>query len=118
MDKQTEVASKRRRRSWTEAEQLLAAYEGSRLSRDEFCQQQGLSVSTLVRYRRRQRQAEAAPASGSQWLAVEVSGASAAAGSGVLSGLAVSLARGRRIEVGRGFDAHTLTQLLGVLERL
>jgi hypothetical protein len=25
---------------------------------------------------------------------------------------------GRRIEIGRGFDAHTLAQLLGVLERL
>ena len=34
------------------------------------------------------------------------------------SGLAVALPNGRRIEIGRGFDAPTLAQLLGVLERL
>jgi hypothetical protein len=34
------------------------------------------------------------------------------------SGLAVALPSGRRIEVGRGFDAPTLAQLLDVLERL
>ena len=34
------------------------------------------------------------------------------------SGLAVALPSGRRIEIGRGFDAHTLALLLGVLERL
>jgi hypothetical protein len=37
---------------------------------------------------------------------------------GASSGLAVALPSGRRIEIGRGFDAHTLAQLLGVLERL
>ena len=50
-------------------------------------------------------------------MAVEVSGVSAAVGNGTTSGLAIALAGGRRIEVGRGFDAHTLVQLLGVLER-
>ena len=33
------------------------------------------------------------------------------------SGVALTLSGGRRIEVGRGFDAHTLMQLLGVLEQ-
>jgi hypothetical protein len=118
MDEQTQLVDIRRRRSRTEAEQLVAAYEGSGQSRVEFCRQQGLSLSTLVRYRKRQREAQGAPANGNHWLAVEVAGASAAAGIGVSSGLTVSLARGRRIEVGRGFDAHTLAQLLGALERL
>jgi hypothetical protein len=117
MDEQTQVVDIRRR-SRTEAEQLVAAYEASGLSRVEFCRQQGLSLSSLVRYRKRQREAQGAPANGNRWLAVEVAGASAAVGSGVGSGLAVTLPHGRRIEVGRGFDAHTLTQLLGVLERL
>jgi hypothetical protein len=35
---------------------------------------------------------------------------------GTVKGLAVALTGGRRIEVGRGFDAPTLVQLLGVLE--
>jgi hypothetical protein len=73
-------------------------------------------LATLARYRKRQRGAQGEAASGNRWLAVEVSGVTAAVGSGTASGLAVSLAGGRRIEVGRGFDAPTLVQLLGVLE--
>lgn len=115
-EQQAQVVDVRRRRSRVEAEQLVAAYEASGLSRVEFCRQQGLSLATLARYRRRQQQAQGAAAAGNRWLAVEVSGASAAVGSGTASGLAVALAGGRRIEIGRGFDAHTLVQLLGVLE--
>jgi hypothetical protein len=50
-------------------------------------------------------------------LAVEVSGVVPAVESGTSSGLAITLAGGGRIEVGRGFDGPTLVQLLGVLER-
>lgn len=117
MDEQAQVVDIRRRRSRAEAEQLVAVYETSGLGRVEFCRQHGLSLSTLARYRKRQREAQGAPANGNRWLAVEVSGASAATWSGDYTGLAVSLARGRRIEIGRGFDAHTLAQLLDVLER-
>jgi hypothetical protein len=48
---------------------------------------------------------------------VEVSGAKQPEASAPASGLAVVVAKGRRIEVGRGFDATTLEQLLGLLER-
>ena len=48
----------------------------------------------------------------SRWLAVELSGAHLAGA----SGLAVVLTGGRRIEVGRGFDAKTLEQLVSLLE--
>lgn len=116
-EQQALVIDVRRRRSRAEAGQLVAAYEVSGLSRVEFCQQQGLSLATLARYQKRQRQAEGEAATGNSWLAVEVSGVSAAVGSGTASGLAIALAGGRRIEVGRGFDAPTLVQLLGVLER-
>src|SRR5258708_5971046 len=104
-----------RRRSRTEAQQVVADYESSGLSGVEFCQQQGLSLATLARYRKRQRQTQGEAASGNRWLAVEVSGVSATV-SGPGSGLAISLPGGRRIEVGRRFDAPTLVQLLGVLE--
>jgi hypothetical protein len=117
VDEQAQVLEGRRRRSRAEAEQLVAAYEASGLSRVEFCRQQGLSLATLARYRKRQRQAQGAAATGNRWLAVEVSGVSTAVGSGTTGGLAIALPGGRRIEVGRGFDAQTLVQLLGVLER-
>jgi len=92
----------------------VAEYEGSGLSRVEFCRKQGLSLATLARYRKRQAQGGAA--CGSRWVAVDVSGAGPR--SQASSGLAVSLAGGRRIEVGCGFDAATLAQLLGLLERV
>ncbi len=104
----------RRRRSSAEVEQLVAEYEGSGLGRVEFCRRRGLSLSTLARWRKRQAQTNGP--SESRWLAVEVSAGSAGPGVGVGSGLAVALAGGRRIEIGRGFDAQTLRQLLSVLE--
>ena len=105
----------RRRRSPAQVEQLVAEYEASGLSRVEFCRKQGLSLATLARYRK--RQAQGSPVAGNRWLAVEVSADRAALGGGASSGLAVALRGGRRIEVGCGFDARTLAQLLGVLER-
>lgn len=117
MDEQAQQVEHRRRRSRAEAEQLVAAYEASGLSRVEFCRQQRLSLASLARYRKRQRPTSGEAATGNRWLAVEVSGVSAAAGSGATSGLAITLPGGQRIEIGRGFDVQTLVQLMGVLER-
>ena len=105
----------RRRRSRAEAQQVASEYEGSGLSRVEFCRRHGLSLATLARYRKRQEQGEAAP--GQRWLAVDVADSKSTLEYRGNSGLAVALPGGRRIEVGRGFHSGTLVQLLGVLER-
>jgi hypothetical protein len=94
---------------------LVAEYETSGLSQIEFCRKQGVSLATLARYRKRRAQGGAAP--GDRWVTVEVSAGRPTPASGAGSGLAVALPGGRRIEVGCGFDARTLAQLLGVLER-
>ena len=95
----------------------MAEYEASGLSCIEFCRKQGLSLSlaTLARYRK--RPAQDSPAPGNRWVAVELSAGRPALWGGANSGLAVALPGGLRIEVGRGFDASTLAQLLSVLER-
>lgn len=93
----------------------MAEYETSGLSRVEFCRQHQLSLSTLARYRKRPGQTDAGAEC--RWLPVEVAGSGARPGGPASSGLAVALASGRRIEIGRVFDARTLTQLLSVLER-
>jgi hypothetical protein len=116
VDEQTQ-APKIKRRSHAEVEQLVAEYEVSGLGRSAFCQQRGLSLSTLSRYRRRQEQTASKSAKGKRWLAVEISGSVAVAGGEKVSGLAVVLAGGRRIEIGCGFDADTLKRLLTVVER-
>ena len=115
MDQQAQVIEVRRRRSRAEAEQLVAEYETGGLSRVEFCRKRGLSLATLARYRKRRTQGNPAP--GDRWVAVEVPGGRPRLESKASSGLAVALPGGRRIEVGFGFDARTLAQLLGVLER-
>jgi hypothetical protein len=107
-----EVGRPRRRRNRAEAEQLVVEYEARLMSQAEFCQKHGLALSTLARYQRRRVQGQDAGAGPSRWLAVELSGAHPAGA----SGLAVVLTGGRRIEVGRGFDAQTLQQLVSLLE--
>ena len=109
---EAQVGRPRRRRSGAEAEQLVAEYAASGISREEFCRKHGLALSTLARYQRRRKQVQEEGAGPSRWLAVELSGAHPAGA----SGLAVVLTGGRRIEVGRGFDAQTLQQLVSLLE--
>jgi len=103
-----------RRRSRQEVDQLVAEYESSGLSRDEFCRERGVGLSTLDRYRtRRKGQPQAG---GNALLAVEVSTPGAAPTAGTGSALVAVLRGGRRIEVGRGFDTRSLEQLVRVLE--
>ena len=98
-------------------EKLVAEYEASGLTREVFCQQRGLSVVTLDKYRRRVQ--KWARSGAGPMLPVEVvlsTGSNCAArGYGVL---VVESRSGRRIEVGRGFDAETLERLLTILDKV
>jgi transposase-like protein len=111
-----QVCAVRRRRNRQEVEQIVAEYESSGLSQDEFCRERGVALSTLGRYRTRQKRQ--APAGSATLLAVEVSSRAPASFTTTCSALAVLLRGGRRVEVGRGFDTGTLEQLVRVLERV
>jgi hypothetical protein len=104
-----------RRRTPAEAAQLVKEYEASGLSKAEFCRGRGLAISTLDAYRRGRRLAQVETGGEARWVAVEVAGAKEP--KTTAPALALMLAKGRRIEVGRGFDAATLERLLMVLER-
>jgi hypothetical protein len=116
MDEQAPVVEVRRRRSRAETEQLVAEYGASGLSQVEFCRKRGLSLATLARYRKRQTQSS--PVAGNRWVEVKECAGRPALEGPASSGLAVALRSGRRIEIAHGFDAHTLAQLLDVLERV
>lgn len=107
----------RRRRSQAEAAALVAEFEASGLLREAFCQQRGLAVGTLDKYRRRVHRG--LQSGNGPLLPVEVvpSRAHDANRAGCDSVLIVESRSGRRIEVGRGFDAGTLERLLTVLDR-
>jgi hypothetical protein len=117
VDQQTQGSKVKRRRSRAEVEKLVAEYEGSGLGSATFCQEKGLSRSTFARYRKRQEQTVRKAAEEKRWLAVEVSASPQVACGEGASGLVVVLAGGRRIEVGRDFDADTFKRLLAVVER-
>jgi hypothetical protein len=98
-------------------EKLVAEYEASGLTRDGFCQQRGLSVAALDKYRRRVQ--KWARSGAGPMLPVEVV-SSTAQGSNCASGGGVLLVESRserRIEVNRGFDAEMLERLLTILDK-
>src|SRR3974377_1255519 len=113
-----EAGEVRRRRSRVEAEALVAEFEASGLMREAFCEQRGLAVGTLDKYRRRVHKGQ--QSSKGSMLPVEVvwsTGQKPNRDTGRVGALVVQLRGGRRIEVGHGFDAGTLERLLTVLDR-
>ena len=102
-------------------EQLLLRYRASGLTRKEFAEQSGISVSTLAYYVRRERSASLPVDSRpNRILPVDLVGSgedfyreSALVCSG---GIVIHLANGRTLEVQRGFDRELLCDLLAVLE--
>jgi transposase-like protein len=113
--KERQAQEVQRRRSRSEVAALVAEFEGSGLRRQEFCRKHGLSLATLKRYRKRVPQDHTSGET--RLVAVEVSARPQLDGE-LASDLTVLLARGRRVEVRRGFDASTLQELVRVLERI
>jgi len=112
-----QVVTGKMRRTPAEIEQIVREFEGSGLNRTQFCRQQGLTWGVLNRHLRRMQAASSNGASGDGLVAVELAGQkldTLQAG----SGLAVELARGRRIAVATGFDALTLRRMVQVLEAI
>ena len=93
----------------------MAGFASSGLTKVEFCRREHISSSTLFRHLP-QAQETSTAAVKAGLIAVEVMGSRLERdGDG---GLSVVLPRGRRIEVGTGFDGATLQRLLLVLERM
>jgi hypothetical protein len=115
----SEVGVVHRRRSLVEVQALVAEFEASGLMRAAFCQQRGLAVGTLDKYR--QRVDGGRHSGGRPFVPVEVVPSIAQDVNGVAGrdgALVVELRSGRRIEVRRGFDGGTLERLLTVLARV
>jgi hypothetical protein len=107
----------RQRRSREEVERLVDEYEASGLGRQEFCEKNGLSLTTLNRHRKRKQLRQGKETPEHRFIPVEIS-ATKQQGSKERSGeLLVWLSSGCRIEVRGGFDAEMLAQLMRVLEQ-
>ena len=111
------------RRGRAEIERLASLYRTSGMGRSEFCRSHGMGLSTLTRYLKKQQSRQIPAGSNgveqSRLVAVELDGPVTTVSAGEYPGaLTVLLSNGHRVEVGRGFDAATLAQLVTVLERL
>jgi hypothetical protein len=115
----SEVGVMHKPRSLAEIQALVGEFESSGLLRAAFCQQRGLAVGTLDKYRQR---VHGGRQSGDRaFVPVEVVQSTARDVIGVArrdGALVVELRSGRRIEVCRGFDAGTLERLLAILDRV
>ncbi len=110
----------RRRRTGAEVQQLVAEFVDSGMGRSEFCRSRGLSLSTLGRHLRKRgwkRTRKSSPTAG-RLVAVELGMRKSPVKHEPGCGLSVVLGGGRRIEVQRDFDPHTLERLVSVLERV
>jgi hypothetical protein len=118
VDGSSEDTNRRPHRTWAEAKQLVVEFERGGTTREEFCRRHGISFWSFSRYRGRWLREQQAATGAAEWVAVELhqgkGGAAAPPAAG--SGLALLLRSGLRIEVGRDFDARTLTALVKVLE--
>jgi len=117
MTNDTGVVGKTRRTA-AEIEQVVREYESSGLNRSQFCRRQGLTLGVLNRYLRRVHETSGNGASGDGLVAVELAGKKVSGEWAGSCGLAVILAKGRRIAVSGSFDASTLQRLVQVLERM
>jgi hypothetical protein len=98
----------------------VSEFASSGMRQNEFCSSRGLSLSTLARHLKNRRWKRKRKSIGDdcKLLGVELATGKSAAESESSCGLAVVVSGGRRIEVGSGFDTHTLERLVSALERM
>jgi hypothetical protein len=98
----------------------VSEFVNSGMRRSEFCQGRGLSLSTLDRHlrKRRWKRKTRSTLANDKLVAVELAIKKAPGEQPASCGLAVVLSGGRRIEVQRDFDGHTLERLVSVLEQV
>src|SRR6266550_4714451 len=109
-----------KRRTRAQVQQLVAEFMSSGMRRSEFCQNRGLSFSTLdrhlrkLRWKRRRRPVS----SGGRLVPVELAARKSPMQHEPSCGLAVVLPGGRRIEVHPDFDTDTFERMVSLLERV
>jgi|SRR5580658_8154844 hypothetical protein len=112
------LAPKRRTRS--EVQQLVAEFVSGGMRRSEFCQNRGLSFSTLDRHlkKRRWKRRGKPISSAGRLVPVELAARKSLEQHEPSCGVAVVLPGGCRIEVHPDFDTSAFARLVSVLERV
>jgi hypothetical protein len=101
-----------KKRTAEEIERLLQGYEESGLSRQEYCQREGIPVTTFDYYRQRSRRKAAAQRRIAGLVKVKLKAAPVEA----QSVFTLTLANGRRIESAWAFSEVDLARLIRIAE--
>src|SRR5260370_11547894 len=117
MTEPEEVKRRRRRRTRQEVQRLVREFGTSGLARSEFCRIHGMTLKTLQRGLKRERtQSSDTQTDGKRLVRVKVIGGSDTTDRERPLGMAVVLAKGRRIELSRDFDPAQLRRVVETLE--
>jgi hypothetical protein len=108
----------RKRRGSQEIKRLVIEFQASGLRQSEFCSKYGLALSTLQRGLKRRRMETGGQGEGERLVEVKVAGSRRNGSAQASCALEVLLAKGRRIEVRRDFDAETLARLIRAIEEI
>jgi hypothetical protein len=112
-----EEVKSRRRRTRQEVQGLVSEFGTSGLPRSEFCRIHGMTLSTLQRGLKRERiKLGRNQTDEKQLVRVRVIGGNGAEDRERPCGMTVVLAKGRRIELSRDFDAVQLRRVVEALE--
>ena len=104
-------------RTPAEIAQLLKGYKESGLPRRQYCEKQGIAVTTFDYYRQRQRKEPGGQQKTSALVRVKLTADAPLPQHPVhLEGFTVTLAKGRRIESSWSFNERDLARLIRVLE--
>jgi hypothetical protein len=115
---ESEVVGLGKRRSRREINRLVVEFESSGLRQSEFCHKHGLALGTLQRGLKRRRREVGRQSEGNPLLEVKLARTKVDRSGPETCALEVVLAKGRRIEVKRDFDAETLARLIQTLEEI
>ena len=115
---ESEVVGLGKRRSRREINRLVVEFESSGLRQSEFCHKHGLALGTLQRGLKRRRREVGEQSEDNPLVEVKVVRTKAGRSGPETCALEVVLAKGRRIEVRRDFDAETLARLIRTLEEI
>jgi hypothetical protein len=117
MTEPEEVKQRQRRRTRQEVQRLVREFGTSGLARSEFCRIHGMTLRTLQRGLKRERtQSSDMQTDGKRLVRVKVIGGSDTTDRERPLGMAVVLAKGRRIELSRDFDPAQLRRVVETLE--